>query len=77
MPLLRTCQCSLYSQAFIWLCHFQDTLSYEWRKKLTEKTDNNSVGGHILTLCTSIKEIYLQDPLLPFQKTKINQWSSL
>lgn len=80
MPLLRTCQHAVYRQTrFIWLRHFQDTLSSKRRKKLTEKTENNRVEDRILSLCISIKEIYLLDPRLPFQKTKLINgvhWSS-
>lgn len=51
VTLLRTCQCVFYWQTcFIWLRHCKDTLSSEWRKRLTEKAENSSVEGHILTL---------------------------
>lgn len=52
-------------------------LTLSWVEKLTEKTENSSMEDDILTIC--IKEIYLLNPWLPFQRTKlINRiyWSS-
>lgn len=70
--LLRRCQ-----SAFYWLfliCHFQEALRSERRKKLTKKTLSNR--PHIDS-CISIKEMYLLVPRLPFQKDRINQWNPL
>lgn len=64
---------------FMGLRHFRETLSSAWKKKFTQKAENNNVEDHILSLCISIKEIDLVDLWLPFQMTNLingAHWSS-
>ncbi len=67
--------CILSTDPFLLLCHFQDTLSIKWKKKLTKKTQKKKEENHILSCCVSIKEN--TGAISAILKDKINQLSSL